>query len=447
MASLARVLLERGWTLTGSDIAACEPEWLRETGIHVWRGHRTDHLPPATDLLIHSDAVAPDNPEILRARQQNVSILSYFDMVGRMMVGSDGVAVSGTHGKSTTTAMAAWTLVHAGLEPTVVCGASTLGHTDGGRHGRGPVMLAEACEYRANFLRLAPRTAVITGIEADHFDYYRDLTAVEQAFGRFVRRVPHRGLIVARHDCVSTRRVIAGLACRVETFGVDDDADWVARPLGVGAGRYRFQVHYQGQALCEVALGVPGMHNVLNALAAAAVAHHQGVRPETIAAALGTFPGLRRRLEEVGHWQHVTLVDDYAHHPTEVSASLATLREMYPGRRLCCVFQPHQASRTARLLDELAASLHNVDRLWIADIFRAREPDMAPGDVTAADLAHATRQRGQWTARVHQPNRIGRDLKNHLAPGDVLVTIAAGNLRRILLDEFSQGLRDIRAAS
>ena len=446
MRSLARVLLGRGWSLTGSDLAPCPPRWLLETRIPVCRGHHGRNVAPGTNLVIRSDAIGRDNPEILRAGQLGIPMLSYADMLGRMMIGSRGLAVAGTHGKSTTTAMAAHVLVQAGLDPTVVCGAATLGQSDGGRAGRGPAVLVEACEYRANFLKLHPRLAVITGIEPDHFDCFASLADVELAFGRFARRIPPEGVLLARHECQATRRVTSGLPCRVETFGLDDQADWAARPIGCDEGRYRFEVRRGGQPIGEILLRVPGLHNVVNALAATALAAHQGVETEAIARALGEFPGLHRRLEVVGAWQGVTLVDDYAHHPTEVSAALETIRQMFPGRRLYCAFQPHQVSRTACLLDELAASLHNVDKLWVAEIFRAREPEPTAGEVTAADLAHRVRQLGGRVARVHELGRIGRDVKNHLAPGDVLATITAGNIGRMLADEFSFGLREIRAA-
>ncbi|MCX7428134.1 MAG: UDP-N-acetylmuramate--L-alanine ligase [Planctomycetia bacterium] len=446
MRSLARVLLGRGWSLTGSDLAPCSPRWLLETRIPVCLGHHAKNVPPGASMVIRSDAIPAENPEILRAGQLGIPILSYFDMLGRMMAGTRGLAVAGTHGKSTTTAMAAHILVQAGLDPTVVCGAAALGQSDGGRAGRGPAVLVEACEYRANFLKLHPRLAIITGIESDHFDCFASLADVEQAFGRFARRIPPEGVLLARHECQATRRVIAGLPCRVETFGLDDRADWMARPIGCDEGRYRFEVRRGGQPIGEILPRVPGLHNVINALAATALASHQGVEPEAIARALGEFSGLHRRLEVVGAWQGVTLVDDYAHHPTEVSAALETIRQMFPGRRLYCAFQPHQVSRTACLLDELAASLHNVDKLWVAEIFRAREPEPTVGEVTAADLAHRVRQLGGRVARMHELGRIGRDVKNHLAPGDVLVTIGAGNIGRMLADEFSIGLREIRAA-
>ena len=318
--------------------------------------------------------------------------------------------MAGTHGKSTTTAMAAHVLTDAGLDPTVLCGATPLGQSSGGRAGSGELLLVEACEYRANFLHLRPRHAAILGIEPDHFDCFDSLGDLERAFARFARSVPPDGLVLARHDCAVTRRVTAELPCRVETFAIGFEADWSARNLTARRGRYGFEIRRCGRQLCNVSLQVPGRHNVLNALAAAALAWQNGLRPEQIAGALGRFRGLHRRLELLGTYRGVLLLDDYAHHPTEVAATLQTVRRMVPGRRVWCVFQPHQVSRTERLLDELAESLQNADRVLVAEIFRAREGAPRPGEVTAADLARRV-------SRRRRPSRSRNSTPTTKSPG------------------------------
>lgn len=460
MRSLARVLLGWGWRLSGSDVAPGAAGSLVEAGVRVARGHAAGNLPPGTRLVIHSDAIGTDNPELRRAAELGIPTRSYFETLGRLMRRRRGVAVAGTHGKSTTTAMAADLLVRAGLDPTVIHGAAPLGtgplgtgplgKADGGRPGRSELMLVEACEYRANFLHLCPRQAVILGIEPDHFDCYDSLEELERAFGRFAASLPGDGLLLARHECASTRRATAGVQCRVETFGLDtgsldSGADWSARLVTSRRGRYRFAIFRHGRPLCDVSLRVPGRYNVLNALAAAALAWHQGVGPEAIGRGLSGFRGLHRRLEEVGSWRGVTILDDYAHHPTEVAATLDAVRRMYPTRRLWCVFQPHQVSRTARLLDELAASLQNSDRLLVADIFRAREPGPQPGEVTAADLARRAGRLGIEVSDVHTTEEIVRELENRLTPGDVLITLGAGDIRKVG-DELTNRFREDRAA-
>jgi len=431
MRSLADVLLGLGWKLSGSDPAAADLTHLAATGVRLAAHHDADNLPPTADMVVHSDAVPADNPELCRAAERGIERLSYFEMLGRMMTARRGLAVAGTHGKSTTTAMASDILVGAGLDPTVVLGATGLGQASGGRAGRGKHMLVEACEYRANFLHLRPQRAVILGIEPDHFDCYDSPAALERAFARLARSIPDDGLLIARHDCQTTRRVAAEAGCRTETFGLDEHGDWSAVGLRCRLGRYDFQIRHRGRPFCRVRLKVPGRHNVLNALAAAALGWSCGVGPDRIGRALGRFAGLHRRLESLGCWRGVPLLDDYAHHPTEVSATLDTMREMYPEGRICCVFQPHQVCRTERLLDELAASLHNADMVVVADIFRAREPGPRPGEVAAADLARLVGLGGSEVADVHDTESIVQLLETCLLPGDVLVTMGAGDIRKL----------------
>jgi len=442
MRSLAEVLLGLGWKLSGSDLACDLHAELASAGVRVQRGHAAAHLPRATDLVIRSDAIRADNPELRRAVELGIPTLSYFEMIGRLMSGRRGLAVAGTHGKSTTTAMAAEILVSAGCDPTVFCGAAPLGRFSGGRAGRSELVLAEACEYRANFLHLHPQMAVILGIEPDHFDCYDSADRLRHAFAQFAASVPEYGLVLARDDCPATRRATAALGCRTETFGFGAEAVWSARHLQERGGRYSFEVFRDGRSICVVRLGVPGRHNVLNALAATALTAACGVNPEQIARRLSHFGGLCRRLELVGWSRGVAVLDDYAHHPTEVAATVETVRQMLPGRRLWCVFQPHQVCRTEHLLDELALSLQNVDRVLVADIFRAREPGPRSGEVTSADLARQIRRLGGDVTPVHTTREIIQLLETRLVPGDVLITVGAGDIRKVgewFIDRFGQG--------
>jgi UDP-N-acetylmuramate--alanine ligase len=477
MRSLADVFSGMGWTLSGSDLTL--------------GGHHPARLPDETELVVYSAAVPADNPELCRARELGIPAYSCFEAIGRLMSGRNGLAVAGTHGKSTTTAMAAEILVGAGMDPTVLFGAAALGARSGGRAGRSDLVLAEACEYRGNFLHLAPRHAVILGIEPDHFDCYPSLDRLQEAFGEFAGKLPESGWLLVRHDCPIARRVAARAACAVETFGIQPGPDWSARGLrrlGKGqeeeplhdtspkrkrgsdnanprlrfglvlgppspakgacprfsSGCYALEIYHGERSLGVVELGVPGRHNVLNALAAAALASAVGAAPEQIGAGLGRFRGLQRRLEVLGNFGGVVVIDDYAHHPTEVSASLAAVREMYPCRPLCCVFQPHQVSRTERLLDELAESLQNVERVVVAEIFRAREGPVRAGEVTAADLARQIRTGGAEALAIPTWDGILRYLETHLTAGDVLVTMGAGDIGR-MTHEFVERLRENRA--
>jgi UDP-N-acetylmuramate--alanine ligase len=431
MQSLAAVLSGRGWRISGSDLNPRAADELKRLRATIAAGHAARNVPADAQLVIHSDAVPPENVERRRAAELGIRSRSYPEILADLSRGAKTFAVAGTHGKSTTTAMAAAALVRAGLDPTVICGATPLGCRTGGRAGSGSIFLVEACEYRANFLHLQPQTAVVLGVEPDHFDYYHSRGQLNEAFRQFVARVPSDGLALVNRDCRAARQLPRELSCRTTTFGFRRGADWTAERLQTRHGRYRFWLAERGRPLAEVALQAPGRHNVVNALAAAALASAAGVGPETIAAALSSFRGLRRRLEVVGRRDGVTWIDDYAHHPTEIRATLTTVRSMYPGRRLWCIFQPHQASRTAALLDELAESLHNADKIAVAEIFRAREPSARIGEVTAGDLAAATAKLGGDVLDEHDLDRIVAGVAMDLRPGDVLITMGAGDIGKI----------------
>jgi len=536
MQSLAGVLLGRGWSLSGSDLTAADDRWLREAGVELFGTHEAEHVDERVDVLVHSDAIGPETPERMRARELGIKELSYPAALGQLMQGELGLAVAGTHGKSTTTAMAGQILEAAGLEPTVVFGACYLGAgqrpgtphprplsrkgrgefvahprpfsdstelaevhkgrgesagrpqlcsgelaevplplgEDGRRPGEGfslehtnsphpsaplppspggrrkssadrPV-LVEACEFRSNFLHLAPWFAAVLNVEPDHFDCFPDLAAVEAAFARFVARIEPEGCLLANADCASTRRVMLAARCRAETFGSGASADWQATEVDVERGYRSFTLRHQGQELGRVALRVPGQHQVQNALAAAALAWWAGAEAEAICRGLGSFAGLERRLECRGTWGGVTLIDDYAHHPTELRAALSTVRACYPGRRLWCIFQPHQALRTRCLLDELARSLENADRIAVAEVFRAREGSEQPGEATAAELAGRIAVASEDVLNFHAPQAILEHIAQAVVPGDVVLVAGAGDIRKVT-DGLAQRLGFLRAAA
>lgn len=450
MRALAKILGDRGWTISGSDLSDSLSKMVsswntREKTIHIHQGHAVDNLPEEVDCVIYSEAIRPDNPELRMATERKLPTLTCYEMVGRLManqhVEQPGIAISGTHGKSTVTAMAAHALIQAGKNPTVFCGATPLGGVAGGRAGLGP-FLCEACEYREHFLHLPAKMGVILGIEPDHFDYFRSMQHLEATFAQFAKQIPPDGLLLAKADCHASRRVVQAARCHVETFAVKTpanlvtaSADWVAQIIESKRGLYRIEVLYQGKQLSQIHPPVPGEHNLSNTLAAFAIAYHQGVEPGQIAELLESFPGLARRLETIGTYGGVTLIDDYAHHPTEVSAAISTVRRLHPGRRLACVFQPHQTSRTDALLDEFVLSLQNVNQLWVADIFRAREDLGQKPIVTAADLADRVRRHGIDVSHAHCFEEIHSELINRLEGDDVLLTLGAGNVRKVC-DEF-----------
>lgn len=431
MQALAEVMLARGWKVNGSDLAPERAGWLWSSGVRAFRGHSADQIGDDIDLVVYSDAIGPENVERRRAAELGIKQLSYPMMLGELMRGRVGLAVAGTHGKSTTTAMTESILMAAGFDPTVVAGGTPLGRDCGGRRGRGRHVLVEACEYRRNFLHLAPRAAALLGIEHDHFDCFETLPDVEAAFAEFAEQLPLGGVLAAHAGCPATMSIARQSGRRVITFGFESGADWHAAEVGGEGGRYAFQLIGHGRPLGRVKLRIAGRHQVVNALAAAALASEAGADDEAILAGLNTFKGLRRRLERVGPWHGALWLDDYAHHPTAVSATLAAVREMFPSRRLWCIFQPHQASRTRRLLDEFAASLQNADRVAIAEVVAAREPRLSADDGLADELARRTRGLGALVLAERELAEISRAVAGEIAPGDVVLTLGAGDIRNV----------------
>ena len=445
MRSLADVLTQRGWRLTASDAGLLAPQVLSGSGVRVRPGHSPRNVPLDADVVIHSDALGPDNCELRRARRLGIPVVSYPQALATLMRGdarreaaaapARGVAIAGTHGKSTTTAMAAAILIDAGLDPTVVLGAVPHGWTSGGRSGRGDLVLVEACEYRQNFLLLKPAVALVLGIEPDHFDCFQTDREVVAAFERFARRLPG-GLLLASADCPTTRAVCRETAQRVGaarlvTFGLHEGAKWRAVNLAAERARYRFDIEVGGERFASLRLAVPGRHNVANALAAAALAAELGMPAMVIREALESFTGLERRLETVGTFGGVTLVDDYAHHPSAVAATLTALREAHPAGRLFAVFEPHQASRMIRCFESFARSLLAADRVLVTEVFRAREQPAATDSQLGVELAARLRQLGGSAVAWERFEEVVEQLAAEARPGDTVVTLGAGDIRKV----------------
>ena len=349
------------------------------------------------------------------------------------MAAGYGIAVAGTHGKSTTVAMTDSILSAAGLDPTVVVGAEPVAARPLSRHGAGKHVLVEACEYRSSFLQLQPRLAAILNVEPDHFDYFSSRAHMEAEFARFARQAQANGTLIVSANCRAALRAGRQGNSRVLTFAIDCPADVCGRIVAVERGYYRFELVLHGRRQGQVGLPAPGRHNAANAVAAAAIAHAAGVDWPEIQAGLQAYSGLRRRMQTLGIAGGIVFVDDYAHHPTEISAVLTSIRELHPDARIWCVFEPHQASRTKSLLDELAVSLQNADTLAVAEICRAREPAWQAGEPTAADLAARICQRGRAVADARDTTEIHNWLlqswrRGSLRTGDVVVTLGAGQI-------------------
>lgn len=451
MKALAELLSSRGWRVSGSDqqIAPTMAAALSRRGLAIHRGHDRQNLPELADCLVYSPAVSPENPERIRAAERGIPQYSYTQMLGSLMAGKTGVSLAGTHGKSTTTAMTGCILTVGGLNPSVVCGAELLEYAVSGWSGSGDLFVAESCEYHRNFLDLRPKLAAILAIEADHFDCFAGLPETIAAFGDFAAQLPSDGWLLLPADLPAATAVAERCAATIETFAVselaDSTASWRAADVRSTREGVRFRVFHNGEFLTEVSLQVHGLHNVKNALAAAAVSHRAGADAKAIRNGLAEFLGIRRRFELLGMWRGVTLYDDYAHHPTAVRATLETARLLYPNRRIWAVFQPHQVSRTRALMNEFADSFAACDQVLVAPVYAARETVRKEPQEVAAELAELISQRGIRARNAWSLDRIQTTLEDELSAGDILITLGAGDISQIH-HEFTRQLQRHHAA-
>jgi len=429
MRALARMLLDSGARVSGSDAVVCQAvERLRRQGAEVCIGQREENIPAGCEQVVYSAAIAGDNPELAAARRRGVPIVKYSQMLGELMSRRVGIAIAGTHGKSTTAAMVAYALKTAGADPSFVIGATSgqLGGPSG--VGGGLHFVAEACEFDRSFLNLQPHLAAILNIEEDHLDCYRDIDAIVEAFGAFAGQVRPGGVLVANGEDRNVARAVGSADCEVETFGLAKECTWRGVGLTEQRGQYGLDVMRGKGVFCRLSLLLPGLHNVYNALAAAALLHHAGVEPEVISGALGGFEGTDRRMTLKGRVGGVTVVDDYAHHPTEIQVTLRALRDHYQPDRLVCVFQPHQHSRTRFLLKDFARSFASADEVIVPDIYFVRDSQREKDYISSQDLVAQIRLHGCEAVYLRSFPEILSYLQERLSGGDLLVTMGAGNI-------------------
>ena len=432
MCGLAEFVLMEGGKVSGSDMKpGAAVDRLVRLGAKVHIGHRAGNIPARTDLVVFSAAVKPDNPEMVAARRRGIEVLKYAQFLGRLMNLRQGMAVSGTHGKSTTTAMVGFVLKEAGLDPSFVIGADVPQLGGGSRVGRGPHFVVEACEFDRSFLNFSPHAAAILNVEEDHLDYYHDLAEIREAFAEFASRVASDGLLVINGRDLARRKIARRAPCTVETFGIGGKYDWHAENLQADQGRFAFEVYRRGTFYAEVRLALAGMHHVLNALAAMALCTWAGAPAEVVAEALGRFQGASRRMEVLGQAGGVTVVDDYAHHPTEIQATLRAARERFSPKRLWVVFQPHQHSRTRFFLKDFARALTVADKIIVPDIYFVRDSKKERQAVRSQDLVGEIHSLGAEALYIETFDSIRRYLAESLGPGDVLMTMGAGDVWRL----------------
>ena len=453
MSGIAQLLQDAGWTVSGCDAARSEiTDALAEAGIEVFAGHSPLHLEGGIDLVVISAAVRETNPELRAAHKLGLRVIKYAKALGWLMNGRDGIAVSGSHGKTTTTSMIAYALDCAGKNPSMLVGGIVPQLGGNCRNGDGGPFVVEACEYDRSFLSLRPKGAVITNIDREHLDYYAGLEDLVEAFGNFAGRVAPEGVLVVNGDDPNAMHAARKSLARVETFGQSSGSDWRLDEWNRSDGRTRFRATYNGRDLGVFSLLVPGLYNIRNALACLAICRFFGVNLNDAREALAGFRGAKRRFDRLGEAAGVMVLDDYGHHPTEVRVTLDAARQEFPHRRLWCVFQPHQHSRTRILMDDFANSFLVADRVIVPDIYAVRDTAKDRSSVHSRDLVRRLCQNGvhaEYGARFPQ---VVRRLLRVVQDGDLIMTMGAGpvdHVGRRLLSELRkrEGINDLALQS
>jgi UDP-N-acetylmuramate--alanine ligase len=433
MAGIAEVLVNLGYSVSGTDVKLSGvTERLRSLGARVAEGHAAANLRDA-DVVVVSSAVAADNPEIVAAHSRRIPVVRRAEMLAELMRFRYGIAIAGTHGKTTTTSLIASVLAEAGVDPTFVIGGRLASANANAKLGLGQYLVAEADESDASFLHLQPMIAVVTNIDADHLgSYENDLGRLKQGFLDFLHNLPFYGLAVMCSDDANTRELIPSLGRRVVSFGLGERSDIRASGVERNGLRTRFNVEFKdGRKPLTLELNLPGLHNVSNSLAAVAVAQELEIPDAPLKKALAEFSGVDRRLQVQGTVMTaaglVTFVDDYGHHPTELAATIAAARDAWPGRRLVVCFQPHRYTRTAALLDDFAQVLSSVDALVLTNVYSAGETPLAGAD--GKSLARAVRVRGTVEPIfIEDLAELPQALAPILKDGDVVLTLGAGSI-------------------
>lgn len=449
MAGIAEVLLRQGYTVSGSDLSENSlTQWLRVMGAIIYRGHEASHIQNA-DVIVRSSAVDWENPELVAARLAHIPIVPRAEMLGELMRFRYGIAVSGTHGKTTTTSLVTSILAEAGLDPTFVIGGRLNSVGSNARLGRGHYLVAEADESDASFLYLKPMISIVTNIDQDHMGTYEnDFERLKSTFIEFLHRLPFYGLSVLCIDDPIVREILPRLSRPVTTYGISKEADFKTQGYTQSGMRTQFVVERpRGQSPLSITLNLPGRHNVLNALAAIAVASELKVQDRAITEALENFAGIGRRFQILGDFPlskggQVTLVDDYGHHPREIAATLQAARESWPERRLVMVYQPHRYTRTRDLFVDFCHVLSLPDKLMLLDVYSAGEEYIQGAD--GISLANAIKKQGQISPIfVDRHDILPALFEQELCDGDILLMQGAGNIGALAARLASSRLKEV----
>lgn len=430
MSGVAEVLLNSGYVVSGSDLQESEAiQRLRRLGAQIFVGHQEENLAVNPSVVVISTAVKYSNPEVLEARRRQIPVIPRAEMLAELMRMKYSVAVAGSHGKTTTTSMTAAVLSAAGLDPTIVIGGRVRMLGSNAKMGQGEILVAEADESDGSFLLLSPTIAIVTNIDREHMDFHQTMERLNESFLTFINKVPFYGLAVLCLDSPNVRALLPKVRKRFTTYGLSSEADFSVQDLAVRTGGMEFSVLHRGKPLGQVKLQLPGRHSATNALAAIAVAREFEIPFARVAEALEAFSGIHRRFEIKGEAGGILVIDDYGHHPAEIRAAVSALRESWK-RPLTVIFQPHRYSRTQDLFDEFLTAFEGADRLILTEIYAAGEDAIA--GVSGEALYQAIKRQGHMDVTfVADRNRIPEQLAEILGPGDMVLTLGAGDIYKV----------------
>lgn len=429
MSGLAEILLHRGYKVSGSDMKSSPiVDKLKASGAEIFNGHHKENINGA-DIVVYTAAIAEDNEELMAAKNSGKILMDRAEFLGDLMKGHKyNVAISGTHGKTTTTSMISHIALEADIDPTILVGGELDVINGNYRAGNSDYFITEACEYKASFLKFQPYIGLILNIDADHLDFYKDIDEIEATFVKFAKLIPKDGCLIGCFEDSRVKNVFAKVSCNKLSYGLKEGNLVSSNIKYDSMGCASFDVYKDSKFILSLGLKVPGEHNVLNALASVACGLVLNIDLDKIKSGIEGYYGTHRRFEKKGEVSGITVIDDYAHHPTEIKATLKAALN-YPHKRIFCVFQPHTYTRTLSLFNEFSNAFKNVDTLILADIYAAREIDK--GIVSSEMLGDSIRKKGQHCLNFNSFSEIVVYLKKEAEPGDIILTVGAGDVFKI----------------
>jgi UDP-N-acetylmuramate--alanine ligase len=445
MSGLAEILLSNGYKVSGSDMKDSPIiDKLRRKGAVVYIGHNENNIKGA-DLVVYTSAISYDNPEFQKAKESGIITVDRATFLGQLMKSyNNSIAVAGTHGKTTTTGMISIVLNNSEISPTILLGGELDQIGGNVKIGNGDCLLTEACEYKGNFLKFFPTIGIILNIEEDHLDYFKDITHIIDTFSNFAGLIPREGTLVINSDDKYSKKVIDKAKCKVVTFGVKNNADFTAKDIAfTDEGYPQFTLLIYNEKEFKVTLNVMGIHNVYNALAAIAASYHLGIPIDIIIKSIESYTGTHRRFEEKGAINGIKVIDDYAHHPTEIKATLGTARRIAKNK-LWCIFQPHTYTRTKALLNEFGISFNEADKVIVTDIYAAREKDT--GLIHSKHLVENLLENNVDAQYISSFEEIAYYVSENVNSGDVIITVGAGDvflIGELILDKLENKNKEI----